>query len=98
MDSEMEEPLEYNVKVTINSNIILGVLCVFSIGLYIGGLLVYLFAEDVLTFLLCLIIGTTLSVMSSYFLLRTTDVIQTQTLRIENKVEDEYTSMMKINK
>ena len=97
MDSEMEEPLEYTVKVTINSKIILGVLCVFSIGLCIGGVLVYLFAEDLLPVLLSLIIGATLSVMSSYFLLRSTDIIQTQTLRIENKREDEYTSMMKIN-
>jgi len=96
MDSEMEEPLEYDVKVTINTNKLLGVLCVFSIGLCSGGLLVYLFAEDVLTFLCCLTIGVTLSVMCSYFLLSSNDILHTQTFRIEKKAEDEYTSMMKI--
>jgi hypothetical protein len=86
-----------NIELLINRKILLSILIIIGISIIISGCLAYIFSDSIITILCSLIIGTTIGILSNYFILSTNKIVKIINIEtLENQdLENSYT-MMKI--
>lgn len=98
MDLEEDERVEEKISFHLNKNLLLKTLIIGSVGLFFTGLLSYHFSQSYITIGLSFIIGLTLCILLSYFILISQPVFYEikQSVISEEEQEQEFHSTMKM--
>ena len=97
MNEDEVKSIDVEVKMIINKKLVVLALLGVSLSIVLTGLLVYNFGSDLIPTLACIIIGSTLIFLSSYFPLTSPNLfmVNSKIIDIEEEELEELQSVMK---
>ena len=97
MNLDEDKPIDVNVRITINQKMLISSLLAVSLSIFFTGFLLYYFANEFVTMVCSIIVGSTLLFFSIYFPVQSPRFfhIESEVVDIEEEELEELQSIMK---